>query len=140
MRHAIRSSVNSKVLRRTCALTALLALFLQGSSSGHMLLVEHTRCAEHGELVHDGRAHHHDAGAGVEVAAPVLEGVSGEAQDQAHEHCIPSADRRDALLAIVDAQVAPCSIAVSPGAPPADPFTAAAEKRFRVAPKNSPPA
>ena len=128
------------MIRRACALAGLLAVFLQGSSGGHMLLVEHTRCAEHGELVHAGEAHHHDASAHVETTAPAFESVSDEASDAAHEHCALTADRRDAPAAIVEARVLPCLIVGSESARPAEPFAVPTAKRFRVAPKNSPPA
>ena len=128
------------MIRRACALGGLLALLLQGSSGGHMLLVEHTRCAEHGDLVHAGEAHHHDASTDVEPGGPAFETVSDEASDAAHEHCALTADRRDALSAIVEAQVSSCRIEGSESVRPAEPFVLVAAKRFRVAPKNSPPA
>jgi hypothetical protein len=128
------------MIRRACALAGLLALFLQGSNGGHMLLVEHSRCAEHGELVHTGEAHHHDASAHVETGGPAFENVSDDASEAAHEHCALMADRRDALAAVVEAQVSSCRIEAAEGVRPPEPFALVADKRFRVAPKNSPPA
>ena len=128
------------MIRRACALTAMLVLCLQGSSGGHMLLVEHTRCAEHGELVHSGEAHHHDASAQVETGGLTFEGVSDEGSSEAHEHCALSVDRRDVLVPIVEAEVSPCRIRASESVRPADRFAFVAAKRFRIAPKNSPPA
>ncbi len=110
-----------------------------------MLLVEHTRCAEHGELVHDARGHdslNHQRAAVPHAAADVagFEGAGGDASDPAHEHCAPLADRHDATVAIASVEVpSPLLLPTLDG-----PFTATAvlprESRFRVAPKNSPPA
>jgi len=129
-----------RMIRRTCVLTTLLALVLQGSSGGHMLLVEHIRCAEHGALVHGGEAHQHDASTHVETDRLAFESDSKNASGEAHEHCALSVDRRDATPSIVQAKVAPCPIEASPSATPDDPFTLVATERFRIAPKNSPPA
>ena len=128
------------MIRRACVLASLLALFLQGSNGGHILLVEHSRCAEHGELVHQGEAPHHDASTHVETDGVTLEGVSNEASGDAHQHCALTVDRRDALVSIVEAQTSPSCIDASPSALPPDPFVFVVAKRFRVAPKNSPPA
>ncbi len=129
-----------RMIRGSCVLTALLVLLLQGSSGGHMLLVEHSRCAEHGELVHGGEAHHNDASTHVETDRLAFESDSIDASGEAHEHCALSVDRRDATPSIVQAKVAPCPIEASPSATPDDPFTLVATERFRIAPKNSPPA
>ena len=128
------------MIRRVCALGALLALFLQGSSGGHMLLVEHSRCAEHGELVHAEKAHDHQASEHVETHRVAFESGSDESSDEAHEHCALSVDRRDALLSIVEAQIAPSRIELSASASPDAALPFVATKRFRIAPKNSPPA
>jgi len=128
------------MIRRVCALAGLLALFLQGSSGGHMLLVEHTHCAEHGELVHEGVAHHHDASDHVESGAPEFEGVPDGESDAAHEHCALTADRRDAILAVAESYAAPDLLEVSQSFASVDASTPADTQRFRIAPKNSPPA
>ena len=128
------------MIRRSCALMGLLALFLQGSSGGHMLLIEHTRCAEHGELVHGSEAHDHDAFTHAEADRLAFQSGSKDASAEAHEHCALSVDRRDATPSIVHAKVARCPIAASPSAAPDAPFILGAAERFRIAPKNSPPA
>lgn len=127
-------------LRRAAALSALAALLLQGTSGGHMLLVEHTRCAEHGELVHDALGHRHDAGLHVAADAPAFESAGDDAPDSAHEHCAPIADRRDAIVAVVSAEVAPSSPMPPPRVLSTETVAVPGESRFRVAPKNSPPA
>jgi hypothetical protein len=105
-----------------------------------MLLVEHTRCAEHGELVHAGDAHGHELG---EQTTGKPAGVHGRSEDragEAHEHCALSAERRDALASADAARVS----SVPPGDPSERPLRAPLHAdesgRFRVAPKTSPPA
>lgn len=128
------------MIRRSCALMGLLALFLQGSSGGHMLLVEHRQCAEHGDLVHGSEGHHHDASTHAEAGGLAFESGSKDASGEAHAHCALSVDRRDATPSIVHAKVARCPIEASTNATPGDSFTLVATERYRIAPKNSPPA
>jgi hypothetical protein len=105
-----------------------------------MLLVEHTRCAEHGELVHGGRPHHHDALRHGQSDVATFRNAPDEGSNEAHEHCALSANHREALILIVEARVfthldeAPEDFTLSNVA------VVAGVSRFRVAPKNSPPA
>ena len=128
------------MIRRACALAGLLALLLQGTTGGHMLLVEHTRCAEHGELVHDGDRHHHDTVAHATEDAPAFESSSDESSTSAHEHCALTADRRDALVTTAESQVCGLVAVVVEERVFEQPLVLAKAPRFRVAPKNSPPA
>lgn len=121
-------------------LLGLVALLLPGSGAGHMLLVEHVRCAAHGELLHAGEAARHELG---DHALGEPAGVHGSSQDlsgEGHEHCAPSADRRDALAPIGCAEVHPVPPRDAPASPPLAMLRADESGRFRVAPKNSPPA
>lgn len=128
------------MIRRACALAALLVLMLQGSSGGHLILVEHTRCAEHGDLVHGDGAHHRATAEAADAHGPVLESPLAQGSGDAHEHCVLSADRRDALAAVCEASL----FADATRTP--EPFEArvtdlgSGPERFRLAPKNSPPA
>ena len=128
-----------RMIRGACALTALLALVLQGSSGGHMLLVEHSRCVEHGELVH-GDAHQHEADPNRQAESAVLHGLPDAGSNEAHDHCSVLTDRRDALLSIA---AAGAGIRVSEAqdelsVPSAD--IAPSTSRLQLAPKTSPPA
>jgi len=128
-----------RMIRGACALTALLAVVLQGSSGGHMLLVEHSRCAEHGELVH-GDAHQHEADPGRQAESAVLDGLPDAGSDEAHEHCSVLSDRRDAHVPIATAgagmRVPEAQDELS--VPGAD--IAPSTSRLQLAPKTSPPA
>lgn len=77
----------------------LLCLVAQGVSVGHHVLVTHTRCAEHGELVHaeDHAAHGASAHAVESEHASIDVGETADSED--HDHCEASTDRRKALHA-----------------------------------------
>jgi len=118
---------------------ALLALVLQGSSGGHMLLVEHSRCAEHGELIH-GAAHQHEADQDRHAESAVLHGVPDPGSNEAHDHCSALTDRRDAVVlngcADAGIRVAEAQDELSVLRRLIAPSTT----RLRLAPKTSPPA
>jgi hypothetical protein len=117
----------------------LLGLFLQGSSGGHMLLVEHTRCAEHGELVHGSEAHAHrsHAPSAAEGSATVEAHEAGA--DDSHEHCLLCADRRATAAASAGSVV--IDIRTRDAAPGLRTVhELAGPPQHRIAPKNSPPA
>ena len=135
-----RDLLGSAMIRRACALAGIFALFLQGSSGGHMLLVEHTRCAEHGELVHDGKAHHHEGASHAHSSLAAFQGASEEASDEAHEHCALTVDRRDALAVIAEAQSSAPVVEREPLFTFTRQVVPFETGRFRIAPKNSPPA
>ena len=130
----------SAMVRRACALAGLFVLLLQGTNGGHMLLVEHTHCAEHGDLVHGTEAHQHADGAQAEVDAAALEAGSDDASEAAHAHCSLNAERRDGLVAVSDAELSPCLTASAELSAAPTTFASAGAERFRLAPKNSPPA
>ena len=77
-------------------LFSVIALLLQGSEGGHMLLVEHTRCAEHGELVHASETHDHVVDDAAKALHRTFEAAADLGDEEAHEHCSHAADRRDA--------------------------------------------
>ena len=128
------------MIRRACLLAGMLAVFLQGSSGGHMLLVEHARCAEHDALVHDGEGHHHEAGGHAEADSPAFQSNSDDPAEDAHEHCAFSADHRNVLVAIGDAQLSTHAYEAREDFAFASVFVGPSGARFRIAPKNSPPA
>jgi len=128
------------MIQSACVLAGLFAVFLQGSSAGHMLLVQHTRCAEHGELVHSGDAHQHLAGAHSHADAAAVHGTPGPGSDEAHDHCALSVDRRDAIVSIGAPVCSTHSFETPHAFAPNEAFGVARTARFRIAPKNSPPA
>jgi hypothetical protein len=128
------------MIRRACLLGGILAWFLLGSNGAHLLLVEHSRCAEHGEMVHHGAAHHHGASGDLEPGSAAFHGTPDDQPEDGHEHCALSAEHRPALIAISDsrwsAQVREARVECALVAA----LVATDSARFRIAPKNSPPA
>lgn len=128
------------MIRSTCVLVGMIALFLQGSSGGHMLLVEHSHCAEHGELVHGGESHSHVAAEHVQADTAAFDAAPEASSEEAHEHCSVSSDRRDAILAILEATASRPLDGKPDAFTPCERTPFAQTPSFRIAPKNSPPA
>ena len=126
------------MIRRFCALAAVLGLLLQGSVGGHMALVEHTRCHEHGELEHGPAAHGLSLDARVAFAA--IAGRTDSSSEGGCDHCALSANRRDAGAFLTKADVPGASLLRDEAAPFDCPRIAFETERHRLAPKNSPPA
>ncbi|MFW2390547.1 MAG: hypothetical protein ACN4G0_19585 [Polyangiales bacterium] len=139
MTSAMRQLPDFLMIRHICALAALLALMLQGSSGGHMLLVEHSRCAEHGELVHGSGADHHGSNAPTSADSASVQGTS-PAHEDAHDHCTVSVDRRDAPASIDDSGWRAYSFTTLLSRAPANDLFSVRSHRYRLAPKTSPPA
>ncbi len=119
---------------------ALLAFLMLWASVGgifHYSVVSHTRCADHGEIVH---------GDGAEEAAPPVRFSDGpnflpeepEQGDHGHEHCVFKHVVRARIVSALTEQVAPHSPALAPPMCASErPITTLA--LFRLAPKHSPP-
>jgi hypothetical protein len=118
----------------------MLGLFVQGSTGGHMLLVEHSKCVEHGELVHNSEAHTHVRNQHAHADSVALRATQHGGSEQAHEHCGLSFDRRDALALVEASAVSTPRVDIVRKLGLTDAFIAPVVARFRIAPKNSPPA
>ena len=140
MPQEVQSFSQSLMIRRACVLASVLALILQGSSGGHMLLVEHTRCAEHGELVHSGDAYDHASGEHAHSKTATLDGLPDPDSDEAHDHCVVPADRRDAAASFVDSKACICVAGLLDDLTLNSAVLVPSTPRFRIAPKGSPPA
>lgn len=138
--------MNRDRIRRAAGLVLLLGYTL-GTLLGtaHLALVEHTVCADHGEVTHGATACA-DAPAVLDACAEDAEGEDGPRvaaaaeTDGAHEHCATEL----ALRADLRFEAGPC---VARAAPPVLVRTAPFRGRLRVrddvlelAPKQSPPA
>lgn len=103
-----------------------------------MLLVEHTKCAEHGELVHDEHAHRADASSCIDSS---WQSHSTPQTEASHDHCSLATDRRHAALPIVSAWVTSVlELDATNRFDAVDVASWSTFPRFRLAPKNSPPA
>jgi len=129
------------MIRRVCVAVGMLGLFLQGTQGGHMLLVGHSQCAEHGERVHGGDAHRSvtTRHAHLHADSAVVRGTPDPSEDGEHEHCAQGADRRIAAVGVAAAVAIPTPVDTSPDFVAQDPLVTGAA-RFRIAPKHSPPA
>ncbi len=130
------------VRRKNVALTALLAVcFLSGQLAGfrHLVEVQHTRCAEHDELI-DLPQSAPVAGALQSDSGSRFTGAPEQASDHRHEHCaMAPSHRTDVVVAesgavIADAPPSPDGAALVDRA-----VVAVARAVYRIAPKNSPP-
>ena len=126
-----------------CLTTAVACAVLLGQLAGlaHQLVVRHTACAEHGELLHAGDTSSERRLAPASDAALTARATDAfSSSDDGHDHCLV-ASHRSAYRA-PPAAVAPASdrdgavplAVVAPDAP-----RPAAVAVFRTAPKNSPP-
>jgi hypothetical protein len=125
------------VWRVVSALLALVGLLFQGSTAGHMLLVEHARCAEHGELVH-GEASHAAEPAAEEQ--PSLRGHREAEQQTGHAHCSHAAERRDAVATVASSEHRAQPRDLEPRVAEGETLVRDGSDRYRLAPKSSPPA
>lgn len=119
----------------------MLCLVAQLLGLAHLVVVEHERCPEHGELIHgDGRAADTVAAPAPSTAtttARVLPGQSDEPHGD-HDHCLSATERRDLRLSRVDV-AAMISPAQSDALPRSATTPVAARALYRSAPKTSPP-
>jgi hypothetical protein len=115
-----------------------LLLVTQIVGAGHMVLVVHDHCSEHGELVHADASHGEHA-----KAAPPERGSHSEVRPNpsgSHEHCDHPALKHTlvdltspcAELALLDGFLLPWSVRARAADAPLDPLD--------LAPKSSPPA
>jgi hypothetical protein len=120
-----------------------LSLVTQLAALGHLVLVRHSTCPEHGELVHgDHATGSHVASAGGQHAASPRAALRAREQTvlDADEHCDVLAHRREYVdLPVFEALASP--IATQQPHPRAEPAVlhASAARIYAQAPKTSPP-
>jgi hypothetical protein len=144
---ALGAWVRRPLLARITLLVGLFCIFSQVSGALHWALVEHVRCAEHGDWVHEGEAHAeveaHAEGEAHAEASPEPSSEPGlqapGADEHGHDHCLYLADRRDpslpsAALALIDSRVGGWSAAA-----PGERDAVASALAYELAPKTSPP-
>ena len=114
-------------------------LLAQVAGLAHLLVVEHERCAEHGDIVESGANHHAEVAALRQERDGVSVRTAGD-EIAGHDHCLYLATlRRGAGSERQHVVLAPRA--------PAAPFVLGAETReeagrpslLRIAPKTSPP-
>jgi hypothetical protein len=121
-------------------LPGMLALALvaaQGAWLAHFALVKHAYCPEHGELVHLDAAPHTAVGAHPAKTRGLY--APEEAEQGRHEHCALLGLRREVALPASSSAFLPAydpPTNVVPGVA----WAPSSDTRFRLAPKQSPPA
>jgi hypothetical protein len=120
----------------------LLCVFTQLSSAFHMVLVEHVRCAEHGEWVHvdDEHAGTHGSPHGVTAANSTAIAPPSSEDGHHHDHCLTCLERRKAVL-VASAATELTTLSQNRDAPSIASESAIDDRpTYCFAPKTSPPA
>ena len=115
----------------------------QLSTATHLLLVRHAVCPLDGELIHpDGAEKHHDPQAHARNEhTPRIAATEAPDGHHGHEHCVLASDRRNRAALhgpIVGLRAPPKVILATLACGSAE--SAASFARYRLAPKQSPPA
>ncbi len=87
-------------MRHCLAVVAWVCLVTQLSGVMHFLLVEHARCAEHGELIHGHVQHAEretDAHPGTVAPSSHLFVPAGRSEEHDHDHCLVASEKREAI-------------------------------------------
>ncbi|MBK7071958.1 MAG: hypothetical protein IPH44_06620 [Myxococcales bacterium] len=130
VRHRPRRAARWAAVALVCLLGQLLGVL-------HMGLIEHRRCAAHGELVEGGAG---GVGEAVEVAAPLGVATALPHEQRAehdHDHCQAPSERCAPQPAAIEA--GPVELMLAGGAAPVARSPVAIVGLFRLAPKASPP-
>jgi hypothetical protein len=116
-------------------------LLVQLGGFAHLALVRHATCAEHGELLHTDEVASDQAAAVLAERQAVSRGSTPLPDGDTHDHCL-LATAPPACAAVADDQPAATSlppVEVSVGFAP-EAGSPLERARYRLAPKNSPPA
>jgi hypothetical protein len=137
-----RATDSGCVRRASMRATTTLLLAAQLLTLGHLLIVRHTICPEHGEAIHSGSPSETPA------LRPTHEGATGDPAlgsgaplaEHAHDHCLARANPRErfALLPALDLRPGPLLVAATLPSLSAVAVAPAVAVLF-LAPKNSPP-
>ena len=137
-----RVTGSGRVRRASMRATSTLLLAAQLVALGHLLVVRHTICPEHGEAIHsESPGDAQTLGSSQEGAAadPTL-GAGAPTAEHAHDHCLALANPRERFVPLPAPDVMPGPVLVAAtlpslaivGVTPAVPV-------LLLAPKNSPP-
>ena len=124
--------------RRQLIVGVLGCVALQLSGVAHQVMVRHSRCVEHGEIIHsDGLAQGHGGSAAPRDARSRVERAQ-ETGPQSHDHCAAVFEQRKALGMASACVISARELTVPPDwAPRATPDTG--REIYDFAPKTSPP-
>jgi hypothetical protein len=124
-------------------LSAALAVVLvaaQGASLAHFAIVRHAICPVHGELIHPGsEPHSPPAVHATRAPGPALYGSAQDGDAARDDHCGVVGYRREVALPTISSAILPEDVRPV-GTPMTLAWAPTSETRFRIAPKQSPPA
>jgi hypothetical protein len=143
MARRTRPSSTAALVRALSLVVAGLCVLAQLAGAGHFLLVSHTVCLEHGELIH-GAAHHEVTPVKAETQRSALEAADDADDDHGHDHCVLPSHKSDADAVARATRVAtarPTAPVLELVVPEARAAVVPPRARILlVAPKSSPPA
>ena len=137
----VRAMDSGRVQRSGMRATSTLLLAAQLFALGHLLIVQHAICPEHGETIHSGPPS--DA-----LALPIHEGAAADPAlgsgaplaEHAHDHCLALAHTRGRFALLPASDLIPGSLLVAATLPSLSAASAApAVAVLLLAPKTSPP-
>jgi hypothetical protein len=124
-------------------LSAALAVVLvaaQGASLAHFAIVKHAICPVHGELIHPGsEPHSSPAVHATRAPGPAVYGSEQDGDAARDDHCGVFGYRREVALPTISSAILPEDVRPV-GTPMTLAWVPTSETRFRIAPKQSPPA
>ena len=131
-----------QVRRASMRATSTLLLGAQLVALGHLLVVRHTICPEHGEAIHSespGEAQTLDSSHESTTAEPAL-GPTTPSAEHAHDHCLALTNTRERFAPLPAPDVMPGPLPAAADLPSLGPVgVAPAVAVLLLAPKNSPP-
>jgi hypothetical protein len=138
-----RAMDSGRLPRVSLRATSTLLLAAQLLALGHLLMVRHTICPEHGETIHTGLSSQAQALPAPPRPATSDAGLTADGRppaEDAHDHCLTRANTRErfALLPFLDVAPGPLLLA-APLPSRTSAAVAPALAVLRLAPKNSPP-
>jgi hypothetical protein len=122
--------------------TSTLLLAAQLLTLGHLLIVRHAMCPEHGEMIHSGPPGAVQAMGPTREDAAVDPALDGGAvpSEHAHDHCLAQANTRERFAMLPALDLLPGSLLVPTTGPTLSCVALApAVAVLLLAPKNSPP-
>ena len=122
--------------------TSTLLLAAQLATLGHLSIVRHTICREHGEAIHSGSPGGAQALRPTHQVAPADPALAGGGQPAAHshDHCLAQAKTRERFALLPVPELIPAPLLVAATFPSlAGVSMAPAVAVLLLAPKNSPP-
>jgi len=128
-----------QLLPRLTLLLGLFAAYAQVSSTLHWVMVQHARCADHGEWVHVGEGHDAHEAEHATQASPGVAAADGEIHD--HDHCHFLVDPRTfAAVPPPKVVLSPPGEWLGPGLTRRSDAAGGQLALYELAPKTSPPA